>query len=223
MAFEAYHVDAGDLLRWASYLEDIPVVTNPAIARALNDYGHGVAERVAAKIAEKGDLPASEVLHLLKIREATPRRLVWELNAGNFFPPSGDWSRPWAERREKGFEKQTLVKIITMHDKLSCEICEDYAEGGPYLMAEIDEMKAKHANFLREHPDWRQGPGFRTNLIHPNCRCMLTPFASRRRLPVTFGDKAAKEELFSVRGLAQQVAGEMKIAIKAIRKPTRKR
>ena len=218
MAFAAYHVDAGDLLRWASYLEDIPVVTNPAIARALNDYGHGVAERVAAKIAEKADLPASEVLHMLKIREATSRRLVWELDAGGFFPPSGDWSRPWAERREKGFEKQTLVNIITLHDRHVCEVCEEAAEKSPYLMAEIDEMAAKWKHFT---PASGPAPGFRTNLIHPNCRCVLTPFASRRRIPVKFGDKAAKEELFSVRGLAQQVAGEMKIAIKAIRKPKR--
>ena len=208
-----YRVSAEDMVEWARYLEEIPKVTNAAIARGLNAYGEGVVERTAAKIADKADLQVHEVMATIVVTRATPRRLEWSMDASGILPPSGDWSRPWAARDSKQFERQTLVNITTMHDRFSCEVCEEAAAGGPYTMADIDAMAARWKNFPGASGP---APGFRTNLIHPNCRCVLTPFANKRRLRVTFG--AGEQEMYTAKGLADAVAGELRVAIKAVRK-----
>jgi hypothetical protein len=211
--FEKLKVDADDLLNWARYLEDIPKVTNVAIARGLNTYGEGVLQRAAERLADKADLQVHEVMSIIRVTRATPRRLEWSMDASGISPPSGDWSRPWAERDQKQFEKQTLVNITTLHDRFSCDVCEEAAAAGPYTMAEIDQMAAKWK-------DWPgasgPAPGFRTNLIHPNCRCVLTPFANKRRLNVQWGK--GESELYTAKGLADAIVGEVKVAIRAVRK-----
>jgi|KBSMisStaDraftv2_1062788.scaffolds.fasta_scaffold00032_21 hypothetical protein len=208
-----YKVDAEDMLNWARYIEEIPKVTNAAIARGLNTYGDGVLERTAAKIADKADLQVHEVMATIVVTRATPRRLEWSMDASGILPPSGDWSRPWATRDQNQFDKQVLVNITTMHDRFSCEVCEQAAASGPYTMADIDTMVAKWKNF---EPATGPAPGFRTNLIHPNCRCVLTPFANKRRLRVTFG--AGEQEMYTAKGLADAIAGELKVSIKAVKK-----
>ena len=210
----SYEVDADDLLKWARYLDKISKSTNIAIADALNDYGAGVVRRAAIVIARKGDLSPSEVMNWIEVKEATPRRLEWSMDASKFAPPSLDWSRPFGGRDTKQFEKQILVNIVTLHDKFVCEKCEEAAEKNPWTMAQIDVMK-------QQWKDWKPAtgpaPGFHTNLIHPNCRCVITPFASKRRLPVTFGEHAAKEELFTARQLGERVAAELKVKIRAVK------
>lgn len=212
-----YKVDADDMLNWARYLEEIPKVTNAAIARGLNTYGEIVVARTAAKIADKGDLPVHEVMATIKVTEATPRRLQWEMDASGILPPSGDWSRPWAERDSKQFERQTLVNITTLGDRHVCEICEEAAAAGPYTMADIDAMAARWRNFPGASGP---APGFRTNLIHPNCRCVLTPFANKRRLRVSFG--AGEQEMYTGKQLADAVSSELRVAIKAVKKKSGK-
>lgn len=166
-----FDIDSSDILAWARYLDELPEETDAAIARGLNDYGAGVADRVAQRIAAKGDLSWTEVRSMIDVKEATPRRLVWEADWSKFSQP--EWTRQFPTRDTKEFEKQTLVNISTIGDQYDCELCEQWAESGPYTMAEIDELVAKHKLFTTEHPEWQAAtgpaPGERTNLIHPNC------------------------------------------------------
>jgi len=211
--FEKLKVDADDLLNWARYLEEIPKVTNAAIARGLNAYGDGVVLRAAERIADKADLQVHEVMSVIKVTRATPRRLEWAMDTSAVVAPSSDLARPWAGRDTKQFEGQTLVNITTLHDQFSCEVCEEAAAAGPYTMAQIDELAAKWKDF-----PGAPGPatGFRTNLIHPNCRCVLTPFANKRRLRVSYS--RGVDDLYTAKQLGDAVAGEVRVAIRAVRK-----
>jgi len=209
-------INTDDLLRWARYLDDIPKRTGPALARALNDYGEGVAKSYAQYIADKNDLSWSEVLDLIDIKEATPRRLRWEMDASAVAQQNTDWLRMWQTRDNKEFEKQTLVAVVRNSD-YACDVCDQVVEEGPYTLAAIDEMVAKHANFMVEHPNWRPAPGKdRTNLVHPNCQCVTVSYAARRQVKLTFGDgsKSAPPELLSARQLGQRVAGELHVALR---------
>jgi hypothetical protein len=206
-------VNAQALLKWARYLDDVPRQTRPAVARAMNDYGAGVADGKAQSIAAETGLDVHEVRALIDIREATADRLVWEMDASRVAPPPQDWERPWEKRSNKTFEQQTLVKIVTSGDDHTCEICEEAAERSPYTMDEINALSAKWKH-------WQPASGLvgaRTNLIHPNCRCIIQPWQQTRRLSVSFGGKSAPPELLNARQLGRKVADELKVSIRAIR------
>lgn len=204
-------IEVGNLLQWARYIETIPQRTKAAAARAINAAGEEVVIGMATQIADKADLPVHEVAALIEVREATPQRLIWEADASNIAPPSHDWSRPMASRAGKQFQKQTLVNIITSGDRWTCEVCEKAAEEGPYTQGEIDRMVEKWKDF---QPATGPAPGFRTNLVHPNCRCVLTPFTPKRRLTVQWGKKGIPDVVITPRALGQRVAGELRIALK---------
>ena len=206
-------VDAVALLKWARYLDQIPKRTRPAVAHALNDYGAGVVRSTAEQIAERADLDPNEVMSLIEVKEATAEDLTWRMDATQVAPPSQDWERPWAARDSKQFQKQTLVKIVTTGDDRTCDVCNDAAAKSPYTMDEIDRLASKWK-------DWEGGAGatgFKTNLIHPNCRCVLQPWAQTRRLSVSFQGKGAPPELLNARQLGKRVADELKVSIRAIR------
>jgi hypothetical protein len=206
-------IRAADALKWARFLDEIPKRTRPAIARAINDYGEGVADGTAAAIAEETGLDPHEVRALIDIKEATADHLVWEMDATAAAPPPQDWQRPWDTRSNKAFEQQALVNIITSGDDHTCEICEEAAEKSPYTMDEINQLAAKWKHW--EPPAGVVGT--RTNLLHPNCRCAVVPFRSQRRMSVTFSGKGAPTELLSARQLGVRVADEMRVMIKAIK------
>ena len=206
-----FAVDGAGLLKWSRYLDHIQQRTPEALARALNDYGEGVARGKAQAIADKHDLWWTEVLSMFEIREATPQRLEWRMDASAL---EGDTLGRMPTRDTKQFERETLVKIVTSGDGRVCPICQEAVDKSPWALYELDEFLAKHHNFLAEHKDWVQGPGERTNLLHPNCRCVTQPWASKRRMSLTFGGKSAPPELFTARQLGERVAAELKVAIR---------
>ncbi|HEY6613492.1 MAG TPA: hypothetical protein VIZ32_03210 [Vicinamibacterales bacterium] len=204
-------VNAADLLKWARYLDDVPKQTRPAIARAMNDYGRGVLDSTAAAIAEQTGLPVAEVRGQIDIKQATSNDLTWKMDASKV-AKSDDWERPWDRREDKSIDQQALVKIVTSGDESTCEICEEAASRSPYTMEEINSISAKWKHWQPE-----TGLGARTNLLHPNCRCMLQPWRQTRRVAVKFGGKGAPPELLNARQLGRKVADEMKVTIRAIK------
>ena len=81
-----------------------------------------------------------------------------------------------------------LVKIVTMEDELVCQACEDAADDSPYT---LEEAQAKLP-------------------IHPNCRCLLQPFESTRRLPVQFGKgEAAGVQKLTLKELGDTLAKQL--------------
>jgi hypothetical protein len=204
-------IDAAGILRWSRYLDAVRARTPKALADALNAYGEGVARGKAQAIADEHDLSWSEVLSMIEVREATPGRLEWSMDSSAL--ESDDVMRQMPKRSGKDFEAQTLVKVVTSGDGNVCPICDEAADKSPWAVYELDEFVARHGNFLTEHPDWTQGPGERSNLLHPNCRCTTQPWASKRRVSVTFGAKGAPPELMTARQLGERVAAEMRVAI----------
>jgi hypothetical protein len=205
-------VNATDILRWARYLNEVPKRTRPAMARAINAYGEGVVESTAEVIAGRTGLDANEIRALIEVREATPDNLTWEMDATAVAPPPPDWQRPWEKRDGKQFEEQTLVKIVTSGDDHTCEICAEAAEKSPYTLDEVNQLAAKWKHW---EPPAGIG-GERTNLIHPNCRCMIQPWRETRRVSVNFGGKSAPPELLNSRQFGRRVADELKVAIKVL-------
>ena len=111
-----YKVDAGDMVEWANYLEEIPKVTNQAIADGLNKYGELVARKMAEEHAERGDLQASEVYNSIVIRQATARNLTWALDASALKTPEDELARPLPGRDVNQYRDQELVSIVMTHD-----------------------------------------------------------------------------------------------------------
>jgi hypothetical protein len=205
-------VKAQDILKWARYLDQVPRQTRPAVARAINEYGDSVVESTAQAIAGRTGLDAHEIRSLIEIKRATPDNLTWEMDASAVATPPSDWERPWAKRSDQNFQQQTLVKIVTSGDDHTCEICEEAAAKSPYTLEEINQLSKKWQH-------WQPAAGFageRTNLIHPNCRCVIQPWRQTRRVGVQFGGKGAPTELLNARQLGKKVAGEIKVAIRAM-------
>jgi hypothetical protein len=201
------------LLKWSRYLDEVPKRTRPAIANALNDYGRGVARSKAEAVAAETGLDPDDVLNLIEVDEATADNLVWKMDASKVATPPPDWERPWEKRSDSAFQQQTLVKIVTSGDATTCEICRDAASKNPYTMEEINTLAAKW-----QHWEPEAGiVGERTNLLHPNCRCIIQPWQQTRRMSVRFGARGAPEELLNARQLGRRVADEIKVAIRAVK------
>ena len=204
-------VKADDLLKWSRYLDEVPKRTRPVIARAINDYGHGVLESTAETIAAQTGLSVTDVRNQIKVKQATSNDLSWSLDA-TALGKSKDWERPWDKRSDKTIEPEALVKIITSGDETTCEVCEEAASRSPYTMTEINNLVAKW-----KHWEPAAGGGARTNLLHPNCRCVLQPWQQTRRMEVRFTGKGAPSELLNSRQLGQKVADAVKVTIRAIK------
>ncbi len=216
--FETIRVDANAIANWTGFLEDLGPVTNQAIANGLNNYGEIVARRMAEQHAEAGDLQPSEVYNQIVIRRATARSLRWSMDASALKTPEDEMARPVGKRDTNQYRDQELVSIIMTHDARGpCEVCEEAAARGPYTQAEIDVI----ANKWKDYNPPRPVQGYRTNLLHPNCRCIITPYANKRRLRLQYGGKSAPAELYTAKQLGSAVAGELKIAIKAIKRKSK--
>ena len=208
-------IKSSDALAWAHYLGQVEDSTPKAVADAINDYGAGVADMAAEVIAGQTGLDPHEIRALIDIEEATPSKLVWRMDATAIAPPPQDWERPWNKRSDAPFSQQTLVKIESVGDHLTCEVCEEAEANSPYTMDEINEMAAKWQHW--EPPAGVVGE--RTNLVHPNCRCTIMPWkAEQRKMSLTFGGKGAPPELLNARQLGAKVADQLKVTIRALKK-----
>jgi len=207
-------IDVTDVLRWGRYLEQVSRELRPACARALNAFGVQVVRSMASTIAESRGLEVGAVAELIRVREATASDLTWEADASSVVSPAVEWHRPWDARSTAEFEKQALVKIVTTGDGRDCDLCNDVAENSPYTLDEVEHMAAKWAGFKGAG-----GSGVRTNIVHPNCRCITQPWTMTRRMPLMMGEgHGAPRELMNARQLGQAVAEEMQVTIRAVGK-----
>jgi hypothetical protein len=204
-------VKLDDLLRWTRYLDELPPHLPAALARGLNFYGEQTVRGMAETLADQYGLETGAVMNLIVVRRASPGNLKFEADASAVARADPQWLRPWQERDIKTFEQDTLLKIVTVGDRHDCEICEEMAQKSPWTKREIDQMAAKWAGW---HGASGPAPGERTNLVHPNCRCVTQPWTSTRRLKMTFAGKGAPAELFSTRQLGRIMADELKVTIR---------
>jgi hypothetical protein len=202
-------VDVSDLLKWARYFERIPRESKAALSRALNTVGHNVAENMTSYLSDATGLDKHDIANMIAIKEASPDDLEWSLDATKVMGQSG--SRPWENRDTSTFEQQTLVKIVTLEDGHDCDICNEAAEASPYTLEQIKEMRAKWENFTPS--DHGPAPGERTNLVHPNCRCVLQPWkATQRSFSASMG--GMPPELMNVKQLSEAVREELKLILR---------
>lgn len=205
-------VDVSDLLKWARYFDKIPRESNAALARALNTVGQNVAENMASYLSDATGLNKLDVAEMFEVHQASPDDLEWSLDTSRVMGQNG--SRPWETRDTTTFDQQTLVKVVTLEDGHDCDICNSVAEESPYTLAQISDMRAKWANFTPS--DHGPAPGERTNLVHPNCRCVLQPWqATQRRFSASMG--GMPPELMNVKQLADAVREELTVILRAKR------
>jgi hypothetical protein len=216
-------LDTTDLLRWARYLESMPAKLGPALARGLNAFGDEATQAMAKNLAAKYDLEAGAVMNLLVVRRASPGHLKYEVDGSAVAKTDPRWLRPWEERDQSAFEQDSLVKVVTLGDEFDCEVCEQVAENSPWTAREIAQNQGKWTQMFDggggtgRHRAGHGLVGTRTDLIHPNCRCVTRPWTSTRRMKMTFAESGAPPELLTVRQFGKRVADELKIAIRVVR------
>ncbi len=204
------HINENDLMKWLAYLKQVKANTPRAVANGLNVYGEGLIRNISQYVAEETGLDDDDVAGLIEVDWATPENLTLSIDATEAMAAvsESDWSRPWDARDQKQYQKETLVKIVTLADGHDCLVCQDAAEHSPYSMAEIRNMQAKWANY--QGSTTGPAPGVRTNLVHPNCRCVIQPWYSTRKLPVTVGSSRTPPELFNLQEMSRLVIREVK-------------
>lgn len=209
------HVDFSDISRWLDELEDINRRTPKAIAQGLNAFGQEVVEDVSYYVSAATGLGDNEVAMMIQVDWATPDNLSLTIDASEALAATqeADWSRPWDARDQSQFEKQTLLKIETLNDGHDCEVCQAAAAASPYTAEDIQNLQAKWADFGGSTAG--PAPGARTNLIHPNCRCVAVPFQSIGSIPSpTTGQSRTPPDLFNTQNMAQIVMNAYKLELK---------
>lgn len=162
-------VNAKSLLSWARFGEEAPKVTKRNLAKALNDFGSGIARATAMTVSRDTGLPIDQVSRMLEIRHATSNNLFWEMDASRVIDDQSQRKFPkreWKSGEDQQF-KQALVKILTREDELVCEKCQEVSEHGPYTLEEAQKILP----------------------VHPNCRCFIDSYAPKRRAPLTFSTR----------------------------------
>lgn len=215
-------LDTSDLLRWSRYLEDLPPKLGPALASGLNAFGDEATHAMAQSLADRYDLEAGAVMNLLVVRRASPGNLKYEVDGSAVAKTDPRWLRPWEERDKSTFEQDTLVKVDTVGDEFDCEICEQVSKNSPWTMREITQNQGKWTELFDAHgahggKTSHGAVGIRTDLVHPNCRCITQPWTSTRRMKMTFAESGAPPELLTARQLGRKVADELKVAIRVVR------
>jgi hypothetical protein len=192
------YIQPGDLLKWADWLgsNEMQRELDERLADALNTAGNDAMRAAAAHMADITGVDVQEIIHHIDVTEATVNDLSWVMDASSLAPPSLDWRRPWDKPSDGSFDRQALVNILTMDDDVVCETCEQVAEDGPYTLERAQELLSQSEEYLPNNgQESRRG-------IHINCRCLLGPFSSLRRIPVAFGSPTSGDiELLNTRQL----------------------
>ncbi len=162
MAIE-FKVDFSQLEKLIETMKKYPDRLKKSLAGGLNKYTAEIVELIIQEYARQTGQNESDARAQITIDRATPDDLTTQIEQLAAFG--------WASPGE--VSAGTLVKIVTTEDERVCEICQNAAEDSPYTVAEINRLREKWKHF-------HGAPGFtRTNLIHPNCRCVLQPWRTR--------------------------------------------
>jgi len=220
-AWLSFTADVSELLRLGELIEDIPKTSKPAVTAALNDFAQEQAKKAAEIIAGYTGMDVADVLEQIDVTLATPDNMTIQVDASamaDVLYVGNRLSREWVGRDDSTFQQNTLVRIVTQGDGRDCDICNEAAENSPYTMAEIANMQAKFAAFQAMYPDWTPGPGDRSNLIHPNCRCAIQSWKAARKDMVwkaqtAMGSQGPPSQLFDVELIGPKVAAQIKLTL----------
>lgn len=159
-------VDTRDLVRFIGRMDEASKKTTPALAKSINEVGDGLISILASNLANDTGLSVSQVRGLMRVKRATKADLKYDIIVNNRLLED-DPSTLEGKRESRDFGKQkpdALVVIVSQHDDLVCEDCEELAAAGPMPM-----------QIAREHIP-----------KHPHCRCVIMPYVQKgKRLPVT--------------------------------------
>jgi len=159
-------IDTKEVLEYSKRLKSAERVTGLAIATSLNHVGDGLVATLAVNIAKQTSLGIEQVRGLMKIKRATRNNLEYDVRVPDdlISETSARASEGKREKNEFGkYEPGQLVVVVTKKDELVCMDCEEMEAAGPMP---IDVA-------MRHIPK------------HPNCRCIIMPYVSKKRLPVT--------------------------------------
>lgn len=202
-------VKTDEILKWARFMQEIPKRTPRAIANSLNAAGDEILRQSIDYLADMTGLDVPDVQNAIAVRRATPSRLEWSMDASAItLEESPNWERPWeSSSGDKSFKSQQLLKIITSEDFKVCPVCEEAAENSPYTPEDINKLAAKWKDYEPPHPV--EGP--RTNLVHPNCRCVTVPWEVSRRLNVNFAAARPRQKpvVLTMHQLSEIIAQEL--------------
>jgi hypothetical protein len=161
-----FKVDTKALLAYSNRIKSAARVTSVAAAGGLNHVGDGLVSSLSVSLAKQTSLSLEQVRALLKVKRATRNDLHYEISVSNDLLSEGK-SRTLEGKREKNefgkYEPGQLVIVVSKKDELVCMDCEELDAAGPMPI----EVAMRHVP------------------RHPNCRCVIMPYVSKKRLPVT--------------------------------------
>jgi hypothetical protein len=207
-----FSFDYSEVVRLVRWNERIAKenITDQAISSALNEYGDGLAREMRQDISNTTGLSTEAIRSHMVTERASPGNLNFDIDF-DIGGLSGDiMSRPVttednAEGGDPVFGEEQMVQVLLNggggDDDRTCDVCREIAAGGPYTIAEA-----------------------RSNIHHGatiglnRCRCIIVPWKSTKRLPVTFetlvGNKPTiVEKRVSIDELAKILAREIEIKV----------
>ena len=190
------NVDVQELIDLSKKLTQAAKAAPVAMAIGLNEVGDQVLSAMSMDIAKDTGLEVEQVRGLVKVRRATRNRLEYEMTVNEALLER-EMSKLEGRRESKDFGKRhpgQLVIVVSKNDENVCMECEELQAAGP--------MPVEVAN--------RHVP------VHPNCRCIIMPYISKKRMPVTMtsitGTSSRKrtgqkniDETKTMRQLAQEI------------------
>ncbi len=162
-------IDATDIIRYIQNLEKAPKEIQKGASLSINRIGDEMVKEVVTEVASETGMTETVILRALKITKSTPETMMYRINADAALinapatrPMKG--KRTFAKKSDNYFNKDELVKVVTMDDDDVCKICDRIQKGGPY---KIDRAR---------------------DLIpaHPHCRCLLQPVREKQGRPMAF-------------------------------------
>jgi hypothetical protein len=207
-------VDATDLLKYVGNLQKMPAEMDARIVKALNETGDGLTRELVEDLSTETGLPIEAVRGLVEVRRANRSKLEYDITMKVGSLEDEMETRPmlgreFPTRDVTGFHDEQLVTVITAQDDKVCPACKEIAANGPYTIEQVrydPRYKIKH---------------------HPECRCAVVPYHSRRRLEVKaepFADTQSgvgrSEKIrTTIGGLAKRLLAEaaQKVSLKVVR------
>ena len=159
-------VETGGLLGYVDKFLKVKAVTRPSISASLNETGDNLVATLSASLAKDTGLGLEQVRGLIKVKRATRNNLNYDIKVPPELLSGEPIARKLEGKKEKGFgpfSPGQKVIVKSQEDELVCMDCEELAAAGPMPV----EVAMAHIP------------------KHPECRCVIMPYVSKKRLPVT--------------------------------------
>jgi hypothetical protein len=198
-------IDATDIIRYIQSLEKAPQEIQKGASLSINRIGDLVVNDVVSEIAGEVGMEEEVIRRALRITKSTPNTMMYRINAEAALidapatrPMRG--KRKFATKSDNYFQKDELVKVVTMEDDDVCKICERVREGGPYPVGRARDLVP----------------------AHPNCRCLIQPIRDKKGRPMAFrkGKSARTSEQVQDK-LKEQLRKDIMKAVRAAMRKNR--